>query len=101
MSEDAFEDKQERQPWQAPEPMIVVPGLQARIVQRLHEIGEFNRRLARLVELTRHLGVEVVTKSNAKPKLSDADWKRISVTEYAPLYRAFLDAARGDLAPTR
>jgi Fic family protein len=52
MSEEAFEDKQERLPWQAPEPMIIVPGLQPRIVQRLHEIGEFNGRFARLVELS-------------------------------------------------
>src|SRR5260370_10018618 len=32
--------------------MIVVPRLQPRIVQRLHEIGEFNGRFARLVELS-------------------------------------------------
>ena len=52
MSEGTFEDKGERPPWQAPEPMIVVPRLQPRIVQRLHEIGEFNGRFARLVELS-------------------------------------------------
>ena len=52
MSEGTFEDKDERPPWQAPEPMIVVPRLQPRIVQRLHEIGEFNGRFARLVELS-------------------------------------------------
>lgn len=51
--------------------------------------------------LTRHLGVEIVTRSNKKPRLSDADWTRISITEYAPLYKAFIDAARDDLAPTR
>ena len=34
MSEEAFEDKQARLPWQAPEPMIGVPGLQPRTVQR-------------------------------------------------------------------
>ncbi len=49
MSEEAFEDKQERLPWQAPEPMIIVPRLQPRIVPRLHEIGEFNGRFARLI----------------------------------------------------
>lgn len=52
MSEGTFEDKDERPPWQAPEPMILVPRLQPRIVQRLHEIGEFNGRFARLVELS-------------------------------------------------
>jgi hypothetical protein len=52
-------------------------------------------------ELNRHLGAEIVTKSNAKPKLSAADWKRISVVEYAPIYKAFVEAARADLAPTR
>jgi len=52
-------------------------------------------------ELNRHLGAEIMTKSNAQPKLSEDDWKRISVTEYAPIYRAFTEAARDDLAPTR
>src|SRR6266852_8294086 len=32
--------------------MILLPRLQPRIVQRLHEIGEFNGRFARLVELS-------------------------------------------------
>ena len=48
-----------------------------------------------------HLGAAIITKANAKPKLSEVDWNRISVTEYAPLYRAFTEAARDDLAPTR
>lgn len=48
-------------------------------------------------ELNHHLGAQVITKANAKPKLSEADWKRLSIAEYAALYRAFLAAARKDL----
>ena len=52
MSDEAFVDKQEMVAWQAPDPMIVVPRLEPRIVQRLHEVGEFNGRFARLLELS-------------------------------------------------
>ena len=52
MSDEAFVDKQEMVAWQAPDPMIVVPRLEPRIVQRLQEVGEFNGRFARLLELS-------------------------------------------------
>jgi hypothetical protein len=52
-------------------------------------------------DLNRHCGVEIATKASARRKLSDEEWKRIVVTEYAPLYVAFIDATRRDLAPTR
>jgi hypothetical protein len=49
-------------------------------------------------DLNKHLGPVIVTKAGAKPKSSEEDWKGITVTEYAPLYKAFADAAREDMA---
>lgn len=47
-----FEDKRERPPWIAPDPMIVVPSLEPASVQVLNEIAEFKGQFARLAELS-------------------------------------------------
>lgn len=52
-------------------------------------------------KLDLHCGVEIATKANFRPRLSSEEWTRIRITEYVPLSRAFMDAARDDLAPTR
>jgi len=52
-------------------------------------------------ELNRHIGEEIVTNAFKQPRLAIDEWKRRRVTEYAQRYKAFLDAARADLAPTR
>jgi len=52
-------------------------------------------------ELNRHVGEEVVTKAYMQPRLEIAEWKQRRVTEYATRYKAFLEAARKDLAATR
>src|ERR1700730_360207 len=56
---------------------------------------------ASAIALTMHVGVEVVTRANAQPRLTEEEWTRITVTDYARLNRAFVNATRGDLAPTR
>jgi hypothetical protein len=50
-------------------------------------------------DLNRHCGAEIATKANSTPRPSDDEWRRITVTDYAPIYRAFIDAARADLTP--
>jgi hypothetical protein len=50
-------------------------------------------------DLSRYCGAEIATKANSTPKPSDEEWRRITVTDYAPIYRAFIDAARADLTP--
>lgn len=44
---------------------------------------------------------QIAAKALITPKVSDEEWRGITITEYNQLHRAFLDAARGDLAPTR
>lgn len=51
--------------------------------------------------LVLHCQKEIAAKAALTPRVSDEEWRRNTVTEYVRLHRAFVDAARSDLAPTR
>jgi hypothetical protein len=52
-------------------------------------------------DLVLHCHAEIAMKAGVRPKVSDEEWRRIAATEYKRLQRAFVDAARKDLALTR
>lgn len=53
------------------------------------------------IALVLHCHKEISAKALAKPKVTDEEFRRVTVPEYNLLQRAFLDAARSDLAVTR
>jgi len=56
---------------------------------------------ASAVNLVLHCHKEIAAKAGKTPKVSEEEWQRNAIVEYNRLHRAFLDAARSDLEPTR
>jgi hypothetical protein len=50
--------------------------------------------------LALYIDVEITTNAAKNPKLPEEEWRRIRITDFAPIYKAFLAVDRSDLTPS-